>query len=91
MNQRLLLLGLGMLVAAACSAHEGEVHRDEQASVPLSAAALAERPRRLPNGELFLPSRRSGCSASAPSPGPKRRQQNPCRFWRKCRRNPPPP
>jgi len=55
MSQRLWLLGLGMLVAAACSAHEGEVHRDEQAAVPLSAAALAERPRRLPDGELFLP------------------------------------
>jgi cobalt-zinc-cadmium efflux system membrane fusion protein len=55
MSQRLLLLGLGMLVAAACFAHEGVVHRDEQSAVPLPAAALAERPRRLPDGELFLP------------------------------------
>lgn len=47
---------LGLLVAASSTAHEGEVHRDEAASVaPLSAAALAERPRRLPDGELYLP------------------------------------
>ena len=55
MSRRLLLLGLGMLIAASCAAHEGEVHRDEAPATPLSAAAVAERPRRLPDGELFLP------------------------------------
>ncbi|MDB5976123.1 MAG: HlyD family secretion protein [Nevskia sp.] len=49
-------LTFGMLLAANSAAHEGEVHRDEAASTaPLSAAALAERPRRLPDGELYLP------------------------------------
>ncbi len=51
----LTLLGLGFHVAANCGAHEGEVHRDESPAAPLSAAALAEQPRRLPDGELFLP------------------------------------
>ncbi len=47
--------GLGLLVAASSAAHEGEAHRDEAAvAAPLSAAALAERPRRLPDGELYL-------------------------------------
>lgn len=47
---------LGVLVAANSAAHEGEVHRDEAAvTAPPSAAALAERPRRLPDGELYLP------------------------------------
>lgn len=51
-----LAFGLGLLVAAGSGAHEGEVHRDETAvATPLSAAALAERPRRLPDGELYLP------------------------------------
>jgi len=54
--KRTLLWGLGLLVAAASQAHEGEVHRDDAASAaPLSAAALAQRPRRLPDGELYLP------------------------------------
>ena len=48
--------GLGLLVAASSAAHEGEVHRDETtAAAPLSSAALAERPRRLPDGDLYLP------------------------------------
>jgi hypothetical protein len=48
--------GLGLLVVASSAAHEGEVHRDEAAvAAPLSAAALAERPHRLPDGELYLP------------------------------------
>jgi len=57
MRRAVLLLGLsvGLLAAATCAAHEGEVHRDEGGALPLSAAALAERPRRLPDGELFLP------------------------------------
>ena len=57
MRRTVLLLGLGvgLLAAATCAAHEGEVHRDEGSALPLSAAALAERPRRLPDGELFLP------------------------------------
>ncbi len=58
MTPRSLLFGtglLGLLMAAGSAAHEGEVHRDEQPAVPPSAAALAERPRRLPDGELFLP------------------------------------
>jgi hypothetical protein len=54
MNRRPALLILGLMAAASCLAHEGEMHREDGAA-PLSGAALAERPRRLPGGELFLP------------------------------------
>jgi len=54
--KRILVWGLGLLIAAASQAHEGEMHRDESSgAVPLSAAALAQQPRRLPDGELYLP------------------------------------
>jgi hypothetical protein len=51
MKRALLLLGL--LLAAASDAHDGEAHRDTQP--PLPAAALAVRPHRLDDGALYLP------------------------------------
>lgn len=50
------LFGLALCCAAAvCSAHEGEEHHDAQPAAPLPAAALAERPHRLPDGALYVP------------------------------------
>jgi membrane fusion protein, heavy metal efflux system len=48
-------LWLALCCAAVCSAHEGEAHHDAQPASPLPAAALAERPHRLPDGSLYVP------------------------------------
>jgi len=49
-------LALGVLIAGSCQAHEGMVDRDESVdTMPPSATALADRPRRLASGELNLP------------------------------------